>query len=91
MTKRKNKLIEENRKGLQYSSGLVGPFEEDGEVGDANNKEETKSKNKRKKEKTAAAICPKCGLKGHTRTNSLSCLMNKDNMAAVKAREKSKS
>ena len=88
MNKRKAKLVEENRKGLQYSSGLVGPFPEDGREGNYNNKEGKKRTNKRNKEKAATSKCPKCGIMGHTRTNSLACLMNKDNLARAKAREK---
>ena len=97
----RKKLAKDNRKDLNYASGLTGPFKDDNEQGGNKETELTekkRAKNKKTKEKAAATTCPHCGILGHSRRNSRSCLKNKETMARHatarkngEAREKGKS
>ena len=76
LSDRKKKLAAENRKGLQYSSGMGGPFAED-EVATAG----TKRKREYCKKQMNDSLCRHCGGVGHTRTNCKHCLKNNKYMA----------
>jgi hypothetical protein len=67
------KLKADNRKGLTYDSGMMGPAGEDGE--------ETQQQQQKGKRGKSNATCKHCGIKGHQRISSLQCLKNPKNLA----------
>jgi hypothetical protein len=91
----KRKLENENRKDLQYSSGMSGPFAEDS-TQQSTNEEPTVRKKRRKTRKERESMkCGHCGRMGHLRTTSSDCSKNprnvlhaKDTEVAEPAREK---
>jgi hypothetical protein len=87
MAEGKRKLVNENRKGLQYSSGMSGPFAEDSKE-QSTNEEPTVRKKRRKTRKERKSLkCGHCGIMGHLRTSSKDCLKNKRNVAHAKNTE----
>jgi hypothetical protein len=83
----KRQLVNENRKGLQYSSGMSGPFAEDSKE-QSTNEEPTVRKKRRKTRKERKSLkCGHCGIMGHLRTSSKDCLKNKRNVAHAKNTE----
>jgi hypothetical protein len=70
----KQKLAADNRKDLTYSSGMVGCFHEDHQEQSGLTK---KRKRNNTKGKNDAIQCRHCGLMGHSRPTSMSCLKNK--------------
>ena len=78
----KKKLAEENRKGLQYGSGMVGAFQEDHQQSTTGEQEPTRKRKKQyKKSSSSKQTCPHCNLIGHVCPTHGSCLTNPVNMA----------
>jgi hypothetical protein len=83
----KQKLIADNQKSLNYSSGMAGPFAEDQtEEDDTNTPRTLKRKRSKTKPINNNIKCNKCFAVGHARSNSLKCIYNKKNMEEVKKR-----
>jgi hypothetical protein len=90
MADEKIKLADSNRKGKQYSSGMSGPFEEDG-VGTQQAMAPTISNKRRKTNKEKEIMkCGHCGRMGHSRRTSFDCLQNPKRMAQDRAEEDTK-
>jgi hypothetical protein len=85
LAKGKLKLTEENRKSLQYSTGMSGPFKADGvEQGGLTGKRKRDHKKNMKNTK----VCSKCKQVGHSRRSSNLCLQNPKRLLAEAAAKK---
>jgi hypothetical protein len=68
LTVRKRKLTADNRKGLQYASGMMGPFQEDGTDQPTGGTIQGKDKRARlSKEQQKNQVCGHCFRLGHSR------------------------
>ena len=73
------KMAKENRKNLQYGSGISGPFAEDSQRPTRRQKAAIKENSRAGLNGKTEYQCLHCGLWGHKRTSSKACLENKNN------------
>jgi hypothetical protein len=76
------KMVKENRKNLQYGSGISGPFAEDSQMAGTQTRTPTKTATT---ENSRAGMKGKteyqyrhCALWGHRRTSAKACLKNRE-------------
>jgi hypothetical protein len=81
LTVGKRKLTANNRKGLQYASGMVGPFQEDNTNEPSVDTVHIKKKKRElsvKEQKNQ--VCSHCFRLGHSRPTAMNCLLNDKTM-----------